>query len=47
MSQLHRVTTNPEPCRGRPCIRELRVRIKDVLGPLAAGASREETLEYP
>jgi uncharacterized protein (DUF433 family) len=33
---------------GRPCIRSLRIRVKDVLDLLAAGASREEILEdYP
>lgn len=48
MSQLHRITTHPEQCGGRPCIRGLRVRVKDVLDLLAARASREEILEdYP
>ena len=44
MSQLHRITTNAEQCGGRPCIRGLRVRVKDILDLLAAGASREEIL---
>lgn len=30
MSQLHRITTNPEQCGGRPCIRGLRIRVKDI-----------------
>lgn len=30
---------------GRPCIRGLRVRVKDVLDLLAAGATRDEVLE--
>ena len=48
MSQLHRITVNPEQCGGRPCIRGLRIRVKDVLELLAAGASHEEILEdYP
>jgi uncharacterized protein (DUF433 family) len=48
MSELHRVTVNPEQCGGRPCIRGLRIRVKDVLDLLAAGASREEILtDYP
>ena len=48
MSQLHRITTDPEQCGGRPCIRGLRIRVKDVLGLLAAGASHDEILEdYP
>ena len=48
MSQLHRITTDPTQCGGRPCIRSLRIRVKDVLDLLAAGASREEILaDYP
>lgn len=48
MSQLHRITVSPEQCGGRPCIRGLRVRVKDVLELLAAGASHGEILEdYP
>ncbi len=45
MSVLSRITTDPEICGGRPCIRGLRVRVKDVLDLFAAGASREEILE--
>lgn len=48
MSELQRITVNPEQCGGRPCIRGLRVRVKDILDLLAAGASREEILtDYP
>jgi uncharacterized protein (DUF433 family) len=48
MSELHRITTRPEQCGGRPCIRGMRVRVKDVLDLLAAGASREDILaDYP
>ena len=48
MSELHRITINPEQCAACPCIRGLRVRVKDILDLLAAGASREEVLEdYP
>jgi uncharacterized protein (DUF433 family) len=48
MSQLRRITMNPEQCGGRPCLRGLRIRVTDVLDLLAAGASREEILEdYP
>jgi uncharacterized protein (DUF433 family) len=45
MSELHRITIEPGKCGGRPCIRGLRVRVKDVLDLLAAGATREEILE--
>lgn len=48
MSELHRITVNPEQCGGRPCIRGTRVRVKDVLELLAAGVSREEILaDFP
>jgi len=48
MSELHRITVSPEQCAGRPCIRGMRIRIKDVLDLLAAGASHEEILaDYP
>lgn len=48
MSELHRITVDPNQCGGRPCIRGLRIRVKDVLDLLAAGASREEILQdYP
>ena len=48
MSALDRITVSPEVCGGRPCIRGLRIRVKDVLDLLASGASREEILaDYP
>ncbi len=48
MSELYRITMRPEQCGGRPCIRGLRVRVKDILDLLASGASREEILaDYP
>lgn len=48
MNQLHRITINAEQCGGRPCLRGLRVRVKDILDLLAAGASRQEILkDYP
>lgn len=48
MSQTHRITFDPNQCGGRPCLRGLRIRVKDVLDLLAAGASREEILaDYP
>ena len=48
MSEIYRVTVDLKQCGGRPCLRGLRVRVKDVLDLLAAGANREEILEdYP
>ena len=35
-------------CGGRPCIRGLRVRVKDILDMFAGGSSRDEILrDYP
>ena len=48
MSQLHRITVDPSLCGGRPTIRGMRIRVKDVLDLLAAGADRSEILaDYP
>lgn len=40
-----RITFNPDQCGGRPCVRGMRIRVKDVLDLLAAGASEQEILE--
>ena len=40
-----RITFNREQCGGRPCIRGLRIRVKDILDLLAAKVPREEILE--
>ena len=43
-----RITMDPEVCGGRPCLRNMRIRVKDILDLLAAGVSREEILaDYP
>ena len=48
MSELHRITFNPKQCGGKPCIRGMRIRVKDVLDMLAGGATEKEILEdYP
>jgi uncharacterized protein (DUF433 family) len=48
MNGHSRITVNPNVCGGRPCIRGMRIRVSDILGMLAAGASREQILEdYP
>jgi uncharacterized protein (DUF433 family) len=48
MSAIDRITMTPDVCGGRPCIRGLRIRVKDVLDLLAAGATPEEILaDYP
>lgn len=45
---LKRITSNPRQCGGRPCIRGMRIRVKDVLDMLAGGATEAEILaDYP
>jgi uncharacterized protein (DUF433 family) len=45
---MDRITFNPEQCGGRPCIRSMRIRVKDVLELLAAGVSEAEILtDFP
>lgn len=47
-SQLDRITSDPEICGGRPCIRGQRIRVTDILDLLAGGASRPEILsDFP
>src|SRR5262249_8014931 len=47
-SHLDRITTDPDVFGGRPCIRGLRIRVKDILDMLAAGATRTDILgDYP
>jgi uncharacterized protein (DUF433 family) len=48
VNYMDRITIEPGKCGGRPCIRGKRIRVKDVLELLAAGASEEEILrDYP
>jgi len=48
MNTLNRITIDPQICGGRPCIRNMRIRVKDILDLLASGASTAEILEdYP
>lgn len=43
-----RITTRPDVCTGKPCIRGLRFPVSRLLGLLASGQSREEILRaYP
>jgi uncharacterized protein (DUF433 family) len=35
--ETHRITIDPSLCGGGPCLRGLRIRVKDVLDLLAAG----------
>ena len=42
---LKRITVDKEQCGGKPCIRNMRIRVKDVLEMLASGMTKEEILE--
>ncbi len=45
---LGRITSNPEVCGGRPCIRGMRIRVSDILEMLAAGVTTAEILnDFP
>jgi len=45
MNFNERITFDPEQCGGRPCIRGMRIRVKDVLDLLAANVPVAEILE--
>ena len=48
MKYADRITFDPDQCGGRPCIRHMRIRVKDILDLLASGATTAEILEdYP
>ena len=45
MNFLDRITIDPNQCGGRPCIRAMRIRVKDVLEMLAARVPEAEILQ--
>jgi uncharacterized protein (DUF433 family) len=48
MKYADRITFNPNQCGGRPCIRGMRIRVKDVLDLLASGVPEAEILaDFP
>lgn len=48
MSYRHIITVEPGKRGGRPCIRNMRIAVADVLGWLAAGMSHQEIIsDYP
>jgi len=48
MNYMERITFNPNQCGGRPCIRGMRIRVKDVLDLVAARVPEAEILaDYP
>ena len=44
MKHQDRITFNPNQCGGKPCLRGLRIRVKDILEMLAGGMSEAEIL---
>ncbi|WP_159475292.1 DUF433 domain-containing protein [Dyadobacter sp. 3J3] len=42
---LKRITFNTNQCGGKPCIRNMRIRVKDVLELLANGLTANEIVE--
>jgi len=48
MSQLERITFDPNVMGGKPCIRGMRVTVGTIVGLIASGTTREEILaDYP
>lgn len=48
MKFLDRITFDLEQCAGRPCIRGMRIRVKDVLEMLGEGATEAQILaDFP
>ena len=48
MTQLERITQDPQVMGGKPCIRGMRVTVGMVVGQIGAGHSIEEVLgDYP
>ena len=44
MITVERITINPLQCGGKPCVRGMRIRVKDILDMLAGGATSEQIL---
>lgn len=48
MDMAQRITSNPEVCGGKPCIRGMRIRVADVLEMLGEGVPEAEILaDFP
>jgi uncharacterized protein (DUF433 family) len=41
---LNRISSDPEICGGRPCIKGTRMRVTDIVEALAHGASQQQLL---
>lgn len=40
-----RITSDPGICGGKPCIRHMRIRVRDIMEMLAGGNTTDEILE--
>ncbi|RRJ96159.1 DUF433 domain-containing protein [Opitutaceae bacterium TAV4] len=45
MNLMSRITINPAQCGGNPCIRGMRIRVKDVLEMLGSDMTEADILE--
>ena len=41
----NRITFNPQQCGGRPCIRNMRIMVSDILDMLSEGVSQDTILQ--
>ena len=41
----NRITVDPERLGGRPCVRDMRIRVTDMLDLLASGLTQEQVVE--
>ena len=44
MNLNERITVDPEQCGGKPCIRGMRIRVKDILEMLGSGMTDADIL---
>jgi len=45
---FERITADPQVCSGKPCIRDTRIMVKNILGMIAGGYTIESILDaYP
>ncbi len=42
---LKRITFSPNQCGGKPCVRNMRIRVSDVISLLANGLTADEILQ--
>ena len=45
MDHIERITIEPGKCGGRPCIRGMRIRVRDILEMLGEGVPMDDILE--